>query len=119
VGLTRDVGALIGAGAQSWGAPEARRALRHLWDKHCSGTIRVDRSAEVSRDIYGRRLELDTLLGQTEWSTGRTRGGLWVPLPDGRDGLSRAVPWRWFELLSEEEIADSDFVWARLSRGEL
>lgn len=112
-GMERDVGALIAAGPQSWGAPEARRALRRLWDKHCSGTVRVDRAAEISRDKYGRRLELDTLFGTNEWPTGTTKDGLWVPLPDGRDGLSRAIAWRWFELMSEEEIRDSDFVWAR------
>lgn len=118
-GIERDTGALIGAGAQSWGAPEARRALRRLWDKHCSGTVRVDRGAEVSRDKYGRRLELDTLLGQTEWPTGTFKGGMWVPLTEGRDNLSRSIAWRWFELLSEEEIRDSDFVWSRVARGEL
>jgi len=117
-GLMRDVAALIAMGAQSWESPEARRSLRHLWDKHCSGTVRVDRPAEVSRDRYGRRLELDTLLGQTEWQSGSTKDGLWVPLPDGRDGLSRAVPWRWFELLSAEEIRESDFVWARWATGQ-
>ena len=112
-GLARDTGALIGAGAQSWGAPEARRSLRRLWDKHCSGTVRADRVAEISRDQYGRRLELDVLLGSSEWQNGTTKDGLWVPLPDGRDELSRAVAWRWFELLSVEEIRESEFVWAR------
>jgi len=115
-GLARDTGALIGAGAQSWSAVEGRRALRQLWDKHCSGTVSVDRKSEVSRDRYGRRLELDTLLGQTDWPTGSFEDGLWVPLPEGRDGLSRAIPWRWFELLSFEEIRDSPFVWARLAQ---
>jgi hypothetical protein len=114
-GLERDTAALIGAGPQSWGAVEARRALRRLWDKHCSGTIRVDRGVEISRDKYGRRLELDTLLGQTEWQNGSFKGGLWVPLTEGRDGLSRSIAWRWFELLSEDEIRDSDFVWSRLA----
>ena len=118
VGMERDIAGLIAVGPQSWGAPEARRALRRLWDKHCSGTVRVDRVAEVSRDRYGRRLELDTLLGQTEWPAGSTKDGLWVPLTEGRDGLSRSVAWRWFELLSEEEIRDSDFIWSRLARGE-
>jgi hypothetical protein len=112
-GLERDIGALIGEGDQSWGAPEARRALRTLWDNHCSGVTRVDRRAEVSRDQYGRRLELDTLLGQTDWPEGSTEGGLWVPLPDGRDGLERASPWLWFTRMSEEQIRESEFVWAR------
>jgi hypothetical protein len=113
--LERDLAALIAVGDQSWSAPEARHSLRWLWDKHCSGTMRVDRKAEVSRDRYGRRLELDVLLGQTEWVDGSTEGALWVPLPDGRDGLERASPWLWFTRMSEEQIRESDFVWARLA----
>jgi hypothetical protein len=116
-GLSRDVGALIAAGDQSWGAPVARRALRTLWDRHCSGVLRVDRKAEVSRDRYGRRLELDVLLGQTEWVDGSTEGGLWVPLPDGRDALERASPWLWFLRMSASQIHESEFVWARWATG--
>lgn len=112
-GLERDLRALIEEGAQSWSAPEARRSLRYLWDKHCSGVVSVDRKAEVSRDQYGRRLELDTLLGETDWPTGTREGGLWVPLPEGRDGLERASPWLWFTRMSVEQIRESDFVWAR------
>lgn len=112
-GLNRDLSALIGQGPASWSAPEARRALRTLWDKHCSGITRIDRVAEVGRDKYGRRLELDTLLGQTEWVDGTLEGGIWVSWPDGRDGLERAVPWQWFMRLSEEQIRESNFVWAK------
>jgi hypothetical protein len=112
-GLQRDLGLLIGQGPASWSAPEARRALRTLWDKHCSGITRVDRTAEVGRDKYGRRLELDTLLGQTEWVDGSLEGGVWVSWPDGRDGLERAVPWQWFTRLSVEQIRESNFVWAK------
>ena len=112
-GLQRDLSALIGQGPASWSAPEARRALRTLWDKHCSGITRIDRAAEVGRDKYGRRLELDTLLGQTEWVDGSLEGGVWVSWPDGRDGLERAVPWQWFTRLSEEQIRESNFVWAK------
>jgi hypothetical protein len=112
-GMAKDLTALISEGDQSWGAPEARRALRRLWDRHCSGVVRVDRKAEVSRDRYGRRLELDTLLGGTEWVDGSLDGGLWVPLPDGRHELERATHWNWFCRLSEDQIRESDFVWAR------
>ena len=112
-GQARDLGALVHEGDQSWSAPEARRALRRLWDKHFSGVVRVDRKAEVSRDRYGRRLELDTLLGATEWTDGSLDGGLWVPLPDGRDQLERATHWLWFTRMSEEQIRESEFVWAR------
>jgi hypothetical protein len=112
-GLARDLGALIAEGDQSWGAPEARRALRTLWDKHCSGVIAVDRKAEVSRDRYGRRLELDTLLGSTEWTDGSIADGLWVPLPDGRHELERATHWNWFTRMSVDQIRESDFVWAK------
>jgi hypothetical protein len=114
-GLARDLTALIAMGPRSWGSIEARRGLRTLWDKHCSGIVRIDRAAEVSRDIYGRRLELDVLLGETEWTTGTKEGGLWVPLPDGRDGLDRAVPYQWFSRMSVAQIKDSHFVWAKWS----
>jgi len=113
-GLARDIGSLISAGAPSWSSPEARRSLRTLWDRHCTGgSIFVDRAAEVSRDKYGHRLELDTLLGETEWATGSLKDGLWVPMPDGRDSLERTVPYQWFLRLSEEQIRESKFVWAK------
>ena len=114
-GLARDLTALIDQGPPSWSSPEARRSLRTLWDKHCSGMTGVDRLIEVGRDRYGRRLELETLLGETEWSTGSTEGGMWVIFPDGRDGLERATPWQWFTRLSKEQIAESNFVWAKLA----
>lgn len=114
-GLERDLMALIDQGPPSWSAPEARRAMRTLWDKHCVGMTAVDRSVEVGRDRYGRRLELETLLGETEWSTGSTEGGMWVIFPDGRDGLERASPWLWFTRLSKAQIAESNFVWAKLA----
>lgn len=112
-GLERDLAGLIAQGDQSWSAPTARRSLRWLWDKHCSGVVTVDRVAEISRDRYGRRLELDTLLGQTEWVDGTTDGGLWVAWPDGRDGLDRASRWQWFSRMSVEQIREAEFVWAK------
>ena len=114
-GLERDLIALIDQGPPSWSAPEARQALRTLWDKHCVGMTAVDRGIEVGRDRYGRRLELETLLGETEWTTGSTEGGMWVIFPDGRDGLDRASPWLWFTRLSKSQIAESNFVWAKLA----
>ena len=114
-GLERDIAGTIALGPQSWSSFEARRALRHLWDKHCSGVTAVDRRAEVSRDRFGKRLDYEDLFDTTEWQTGTTEGGLWVPLPFGRDGLDRASPWLWFTRLSEQQIMDSDFVWSRLA----
>lgn len=115
-GLETDLAALIAAGDQSWSSVEARQGFRTLWDKHCSGVVRVDRAAEVSRDRYGRRLELDTLLGETDWPSGSTKDGMWVPLPDGRDGLERASPWLWFTRMSVEQILEAPFVWAQWAR---
>ena len=48
MGLSRDIGAVVAQGDPSWSSFEARRSLRWLWDKHCSGMTRVDRVAEVS-----------------------------------------------------------------------
>lgn len=118
-GLEGDLAALIAAGDQSWGAVAARQGLRTLWDKHCSGVVRVDRRAEVSRDSYGRRLEMDTLLGETDWPNGDTKDGLWVPLPDGRDGLERASPWLWFTRMSVEQILEAPFVWAQWAKNSV
>ena len=114
-GLARDTGDTIALGPQSWSSFEARRALRHMWDKHCSGVTAVDRRAEVSRDQFGNRVGYEDLFDLSEWPTGSTEGGLWVPLPFGRDGLERASPWLWFTRLSEQQIVDSDFFWSRLA----
>jgi hypothetical protein len=117
-GLAADWGSIIAEGAAAWSAPRARRAERWLWDKHCATQTYVDRRGEVSRDRYGKRLELDTLLGATAWPTGSLEGGLWVPLPDGRTGLERATNWAWFCRLSPEQIAESEFLWAQWSAGK-
>ena len=115
VGMARDIGAVVEAGDPSWSSFEARRSLRALWDKHCSGMTRVDRMAEVSRDMYGKRLNYEDLFEKTEWPTGTLDHGLWLPLPDGRDKLEQASPFLWFTRLSEEQIAESEFLWARLA----
>lgn len=112
--LATDLRALIGEGPPAWSTIITRRSLRRLWEEYAKG-IPVDRAAEVSRDRYGRRLELDTLLSQTEWPDGTLEDGLWVPLPDGRDGLERATHWAWFLRMSPEQISESDFVWAQWS----
>ena len=117
VGLANDIGAVIQEGDQSWSSFEARRSLRFLWSKHCSGMTRVDRKAEVSRSIYGKRLNYEHLFELTEWPTGTLKDGLWLPLPDGRDKLEMATPFLWFTRMSEEQIRESDFVWARLATG--
>ena len=67
----------------------------------------------MSRDRYGVRLELDTLLGQTDWPNGTKERGLWVPFSEGRDGLERASPWLWFTRMSVEQIRESGFLWAQ------
>ena len=114
VGLERDFRALIDSGDASWSAAECRRAARFAWDRHAAGAITIDRKAEASRDQYGRRLEIDTLLGESEW-IGSTEGAQWLPLPDGRDKLERSSPWLWFLRLSESQIAESKFFWAKLA----
>ena len=111
--VERDLAALIASGPPSWSSVDARMEMRTIWDKHFSESVRVDRAAEVSRDRYGVRLELDTLLGETDWPTGSKEGGLWVPLPDGRDGLERASPYLWFTRMSVEQLQVAPFVWAR------
>jgi hypothetical protein len=117
VGLAGDISAVVAEGDQSWSSFEARRSLRFLWSKHCSGMTRVDRKAEISRDMYGKRLNYEELFELIEWPTGSTEHGLWVPLPDGRDKLEMASPFLWFTRMSEEQIMESDFLWARLARG--
>jgi hypothetical protein len=116
VGLERDLRATIEAGDQSWSSADARRSQRFAWDRHCSGVTKVDRAAEVSRDQYGRRLELTNLLDETEWPTGSTEGGLWVPLPDGRDGLDRSPTHLWFTRMSKEQLQASPFLWAQWAK---
>lgn len=109
-GLAKDIGAVIQAGDQSWSSFEARRSLRYLMDKY-QGPI--DRKAEVSRSVYGKRLNYEDLFETTDLPT---EGGLWVPLPDGRDKMNTASAFLWFTRLSEEQILESRFNWARLAR---
>jgi hypothetical protein len=116
VGMARDICDIIQEGAQSWSSFEARRSLRYLWSKHCSGMTRIDRKAEVSRTLYGKRLHYEDLFEKTEWPAGTTKGGLWVPLPDGRDKLEMASAYLWFTRLSEAQIMESEFMWARLAK---
>jgi hypothetical protein len=119
MGLATAIGAVIQEGDQSWSSFEARRSLRFLWSKHCSGMTRVDRKAEVSRNMYGKRLQYEDLFELTQWQTGSVKDGLWLPLPDGRDKLEMASPFLWFTRMSVEQIYESDFVWARLATGRM
>jgi hypothetical protein len=115
-GLERDLRATIDAGDQSWSAAECRKTARYAWDRHAAGIIQSDRKAEASRDAYGRRLELDTLLTESEWVSGTTKGSLWLPLPDGRDKLERATPFLWFLRMSEQQIFEGNFYWSKVAR---
>jgi hypothetical protein len=115
-GLERDLRATINAGDQSWSAAECRKTARYAWDRHAAGIIPIDRKAEASRDVYGRRLELDTLLTESEWVSGTTKGSLWLPLPDGRDKLERATPFLWFLRMSEQQIFEGNFYWSKVAR---
>ena len=115
-GLERDLRATINAGDQSWSAAECRKTARYAWDRHAAGIIPIDRKAEASRDAYGRRLELDTLLTESEWVSGTTKGSLWLPLPDGRDKLERATPFLWFLRMSEQQIFEGNFYWSKVAR---
>jgi hypothetical protein len=112
-GMEHDLGAVIAEGDQSWSAPAARRTLRSQWEKHGAGVVPVDRRAEVARDKYGRLLTFDVLFDQTEWTNGSLDGGYWVAMPGGRDGLERASAWAWFMRMSEPQIRESEFNWAR------
>jgi hypothetical protein len=114
-GLERDTRTLINAGDQSWSSADSRKSLRYAWDRHAAGSVDIDRTAEVSRDRYGKRLELETLLTESEWS-GTTKGSLWLPLPDGRDKLERATPFLWFLRMSEQQILESKFFWAMIAK---
>lgn len=115
-GIERDMRAIIDAGDQSWSAAECRKTARYSWDRHAAGVIKIDRKAEASRDAYGRRLELDTLLTESEWVSGTTKDSLWLPLPDGRDKLERATPFLWFLRMSEQQIFESNFYWSKVAR---
>ena len=117
IGLASGIGAVIQAGDQSWSSFEARRSLRFLWSKHCSGMTRIDRKAEVSRNIYGKRLQYEDLFELTELENVSLKDGLWLPLPDGRDKLEMASPFLWFTRMSVEQIGESHFAWAKLATG--
>ena len=118
-GLATDIGAVIQVGDQSWSSFEARRSLRFLWSKHCSGMTRIDRKAEVSRNVYGKRLQYEDLFELTELQNVSLKDGLWLPLPDGRDKLEMASTFLWFTRLSVEQIGEAHFVWARLATGRM
>lgn len=115
-GLSASIAAVIASGPPSWSAFDARRAMRTLWDKHCAGVTLVDRKAEVSRSPYGRLLDYVDLFVTSE-VTVDTRSALWLPLPEGRHSLDRKTAYQWFTRLSKQQIAESDFFWARMARG--
>jgi hypothetical protein len=120
-GLSRDISAIVAQGDQSWSSFEARRSLRWLWDKHCSGFLESDAkvatTAEVSRTVYGKRLNYEDLFEKTQLDTvSITPESLWVPLPDGREKLEVATAFAWFTRLSIEQILESEFMWAQWAR---
>jgi len=106
-GLSTQLSAQIAAGPQTWTPVVSNDVI-------CS---HIDQTSEVSHDGYGRRIELDTLLGSTSWGVTIHKDAKWLILPDGRDGLERASPYAWFTRLSVDQIMESDFIWAQLARG--
>lgn len=117
--LEEGFASLIAQGDQSWGTINVSEYIDNLWKSKASGSIRYDTTAEMINDKYGRKLDLDTLLGQTEWQDGITEDKLWLPLPfpgNGRDGLERASQFLWFTRMSVEQILEAPFVWAQFAR---
>ena len=100
----------INAGPETWTAFLANGGIRRMWS---DTNIQIDRSAEISRDKFGRRLELETLLTESVWNDGTEANGLWVPWPRGRDELTRASTYGWFLRSSAAQIFDGNYLWAQ------
>ena len=104
------------AGPSAWTAFETDRILQWLWSQsHTGKHMPIDRSAEISRDRCGRRLELETLLTESVWPGGDETRGEWVPWPRGRDELTRASPYGWFLRSSAAQIQEGSYVWSQWS----
>lgn len=102
---------VLNAGAQSWTAPIAARTALDVYEAQKSEGIQTIRYAEFSRHADGTPLQLEDLFGRTD-----------LPIPptavyvayDG-DALARRHEFNWVLRLSPAELADGEFVWARLA----
>lgn len=108
---------LVERGPQAWTSAEARRTYMTVFEAQRGLGLKVIRDAESGRLPDGRPRALEDLFGRTaepaDPKTALTPGAAYVSY-DG-DDLARRYEFNWFLRMSPEQIATSDFVWARLA----
>jgi hypothetical protein len=108
---------LVERGPQAWTSAEARRSFMTVFEAQKGMGLRVIREAEAGRLADGRPRALEDLFGRVaepaDPKTVLTPGAAYVSY-DG-DDLARRYEFNWFLRLSANQIASSDFVWARLA----
>lgn len=108
---------LIERGPQAWTSAEARRTYMAVFEAQRGLGLHIIREAESGRLPDGRPRSLEDLFGRTaepvDSKTALTPDAVYVSY-DG-DDLARRYEFNWFLRMSPEQIAVSDFVWARLA----
>lgn len=113
----QDMDKLIRGGPLAWNAQKIRRAIRYLQDKHLSDQIPVNRVAEWSRFKSGKKIQVEDLLERF------VEGGkhvelppeeaVFVPMPN--ETIHRSIPHAWFLRMSENQLMEANFLWAKLA----
>lgn len=117
--MSRELSDFVARGEPSWTPVGIQNLLASLNNRH---GVRPSQD-ELTHMTNGKPLNYEQLFESTDLEASgikvdRDRAkAKWCPLPDGRSGLETASAFLWFTRMSEEQILESDFVWAQLARG--
>lgn len=108
---------LVERGPQAWTAALARRMNQSIWEvQHAKGCIAV-RNIDGGRLMNGKMRQLEDIFGRvTEPENVNTLlhpDTVFISY-DGED-LQRRYEFNWFLRLSQQQIKESEFVWAKLA----
>jgi len=109
---------ILNAGPTAWTAADARRENLSIWAFQKTMNVSLLQDVEGGRNPDGSERTLEDLFARTskpvDPKTIIDPGTVYVPF-DG-DALVRTYRYAWFVRMSEQQIIESDFVWAALAK---
>jgi hypothetical protein len=106
---------LVVRGPQAWTAASARRAYLAVWETQKTHGAVILRDVDNSRHANGQLRTIEDLFGRTDSID--TRNAAYISY-DG-DDLTRRFTYNWIQRLSDADLRDAEFTWAKLATATL
>jgi hypothetical protein len=106
---------LAAAGPTSWTAAQVRRNALSIWELQQAKGVQIVQAADGGRLADGYERTLEDLLGSSDEVKNMFRPGT-VYVPFDGDKLIRSYEYGWFNRMSQQQILESEFVWAKLAK---